>query len=105
MTPGRTPASGRVSFSDAHRWDDEFKPLTEACHINVLRREEEDVDTNAQLDALFSRCAIEGVLGDEEGLLLVCAVELVVLAMLERTRADSGQRCLENVDLTSKALL
>lgn len=89
MRPGRTPVTGaeRVSVGAVRI---ELAALTKTRYVDVLGGEEEDVDADTQLDALLGGRAVERVLGNEEGLLLVRAVELVVLAMLERTGTNCG---------------
>lgn len=83
---------------------DDRQTRTKSGSVDVLRGEEEEVDSDAGLDALLGRNSVERVLRAEERLLLVGAVELVVLAVFERAKADGWQGRLEDVELTADAL-
>jgi hypothetical protein len=77
----------------------------QASNVDILAREEEEVDAEARFGALFGDGAVERLLRRKEGALLVGAVELIVLAMLERAGSDGGQGCLEDVDLAAEVSL
>lgn len=64
--------------------------LTDAGDVDVLRREEEEIDANARLDTFLRRRTVEGVLRNEQRLLLVGAVQLAVFAMLEGAWPNRG---------------
>lgn len=83
----------------------ETRKDAESRRVDVLRGEEEEVDSDTGLDAFFRRDAVEGVLRQEESLLLVGAVELGVFAVLERSRTDGRQRGLEDVELAAEGFL
>lgn len=79
--------------------------LTERRGVDVLRREQEEVDPDTRLDTFLRRDSIEGILRHEEGLLLVGPVQLAVFTMLERPESDRRQRSLEDVELAAEGFL
>lgn len=83
----------------------ETRKNTESRRVDVLGGEEEEVDSDAGFDALLGADAVEGVLREEEGLLLVGTVQLGILAVLERAGTDGGERSLEDVELTAEVFL
>ena len=103
MIPGRTP--GRTGSCEQKREPSSKGERTQTGDVDVLGGEQEQVDSDARLDALLGSGAVEGVLRDEKRLLAVGAVQLRVLAVLERSGADGGQRSLEDVDLAAEVLL
>jgi len=78
---------------------------TESSSIDVLRREEEQVDSNSCLDALFGADSIERILNSEKSLLLVGTVQLWIFSMFERSWTNSWKGSLENVELTTEIFL
>lgn len=78
---------------------------TESRRVDVLRREQEEVDADSGLDALFRGDAVERILGNEECLLLLRAVELAVFTVLESSETDRRKRGLEDVQLASERFL
>lgn len=79
--------------------------LTERGGVDVLRREEEQIDPDAGFDALLCRDTVERILRNEQGLFFLGAVQLAVFAVLERAEADGRQRGLEDVELSAEVFL
>ena len=79
--------------------------LTERGGVDVLRREEEQIDPDAGLHALLCRDTVERILRNEQGLFFLGTVQLAVFTMLERAEADGRQRGLEDVELSAEVFL
>jgi hypothetical protein len=73
--------------------------------VDVLRGEKEEVDADSRFDAFFGADTVEGILREEERLLLVGAVQLGVFSVFQGTRTDGGKGGLEDVELAAEVLL
>jgi hypothetical protein len=65
--------------------------LTNAGDVNVLAGEEEEVHSDAGLGKGLASLAIVWILWCKEGLLLVRSIQFRILAMLQRTGANSRE--------------